>query len=620
MGLVLIAAWLGLVTGFGEVLSLGLRKLAFDRMLFLGPHIVWMTPLADLILFVALGLALAFAAWRWSRVVTIRTAVGVLTFVGFLSLTLIYPRLHRIAQLVLSAGLAVQCAYLVGAREPGFRRMVRRSVGWMALLLVAVMAGMLGRQWYGRRQAGAGLPAARAGAPNVLLLILDTVRAQSLSLYGNPRPTSPNLVELARTGTTFERALAPAPWTTPSHASMFTGRYPHELSVARSKVAGDGVAALDDEYPTVAEALAARGYLTAAFVANFEYAGYEVGLDRGFAHFDDYPRSPLELVFSSALARATLNSWKVRKLLRYYDAASRRTAPDINGSFLRWLDRKESGRPFFAFLNYYEAHEPYLPPRPYEGKFGPIDVRKKSLIYPMGVHQALRSGKRGMNAAEIQGELDAYEESIAYLDDHLGRLFQELRRRDLMDNTLVIVTSDHGEQFGEHRLFAHGNSLYWPSLHIPLVLRLPARVPAGVRVPAPVGARDLAATILDLAGADNELGLPGESVARYWNRRDSMPDDQPPVRSEVTSLPRAPKEYPISRGGDLTSLVTGRYHYIRNGDGKEELYDLEADPAEERDLANTAEGRDLLEQFRRHVDPVDVGQAAASGAANKSGM
>jgi len=619
MGLVLIAAWFGLATGFGEVLSLGVRKFGFDRMLFLGRDIVWMAPLADLILFLALGLGLSIAGRLWPRLVSIRLAVGVLAFVGFLSLTLTYPRLHRVAQLVLATGLAVQCAYLIGAREPAFKRMVRRTAGWMGALLLGLMAGMLGWQWQLRRQAVADLPAPRPGAPNILLLILDTVRAQSLNLYGRDRETSPNLVQLAKTGATFERALAPAPWTTPSHASMFTGRYPHELSVARSNIAGDGVAPLDDKHPTLAEALAGSGYLTAAFVANFEYAGYEVGLDRGFAHFDDYPRSPIELVFSSALARATLNSWKVRRVLRYHDAASRRTAPDINDSFLDWLDRREEKRPFFAFLNYYEAHEPYLPPPPFEGRFGPVNVRKKAQNYPMGIHQALRAGKRAMTPEEVQGELDAYEESIAYLDHHLGGLFDELRRRDLVANTLIIVTSDHGEQFGEHGLFAHGNSLYWPSLHIPLLLWFPARVPAGMRISAPVGARDLAATILDLAGVGNQLGLPGESVARHWNRSDSTTVELTPVRSEVTSLPRAPKEYPISRGGDLTSLVSSRYHYIRNGDGQEELYDLEVDPAEELDLAKTAAGREILEQFRRRLEPVATGQTGGPGAALKSG-
>ena len=218
----------------------------------------------------------------------------------------------------------------------------------MAFASLALCAGAFGWQsWMAPRATGSSTGVA-PDSPNVLLIVMDTVRAQNLSLYGYARQTTPRLEQFAKTGARFDRAIATAPWTLPSHASMFTGRVAREMSA-------DFRAPLDDMYPTLAETLGAQGYLTAGFVANTYYCNAENGLSRGFDHYEDYQLSLSEFAISASLSRAILNRDAVRRLINYHDVIGRKTAPDINRAFLSWLER-QSERPFFAFLNYLEAH------------------------------------------------------------------------------------------------------------------------------------------------------------------------------------------------------------------------------------------------------------------------
>lgn len=175
-------------------------------------------------------------------------------------------------------------------------------------------------------------------------------------------------------------------------------------------------------------------------------------------------------------------------------------------------------------------------------------------------------------------EIDAYDGTVAYVDEQAGRLIEALAARQLLDNTLLVVVSDHGEQFGEHGLLSHGNSLYLPLLHVPLVISLPGRVPAGVRVTTPATLADLPATVIDLIGVAPPVTLPGRSLRRFW-AKSSNPGDERPILSEVSRLIRMAPWLPAARG-DMQSLVVGDLHYIRGGDGQEELYNLETDPRE----------------------------------------
>jgi arylsulfatase A-like enzyme len=175
----------------------------------------------------------------------------------------------------------------------------------------------------------------------------------------------------------------------------------------------------------------------------------------------------------------------------------------------------------------------------------------------------------------VQAEQDAYDRTIAFMDQQIGLLLDELQRRGILDNTLVIVTSDHGEEFLEHGVMTHGNSLYSPSLHVPLLLRLPGRVPAGVRVPQAVSVRDLPATVCAMLGVN--ATFPGATLARYWQEGEEAPAQ--PLFADVSGRTFRPASYPVSKG-DMQSVIVDRWHYIRRGDGHAELYDLVGDPWE----------------------------------------
>jgi len=585
----LLAVWFGLLAGLAEASLLAVKKFILHRVVHHGPGIVWMAPLADVVLFGIPGLVLFLLARRWPRIFTLRSAAFLFALLGVLSLLFRFTWLHKYAALLLAAGLAMQTARLVAARGDGFSSVARRTTPWLVALVLALALGVYGWQALAERRALAQLPPAPPDAPNVLLIVLDTVRAKSLSLYGYPRSTTPQLQRLAKTGVRFDRAVAPAPWTIPSHASMFTGRFPHELSAYGRKP-------LDATYPTLAETLRAHGYVTAGFVANLFNCGREWGFSRGFTHYEDYVASPWQILESSSVVRTITGSYRLRRAIGYHQLLGRKTASELNTSLLRWLSRLER-RPFFAFLNYFEAHDPYLPPSPYDELFG----AKKPWRKPF--HIALASRK--WSPSQIQAELDAYEGALAYLDHHLGLLFDELEKRGVLKNTLVILTSDHGEQFGEHGIMGHGNSLYWPLLHVPLLISFPARVPAGRSVREPVALRDLPATVVDLLKLEGEALFPGRSLARYWDRaRDPGNPATDALLSEISGPPHWAKSgFPVSKGA-MKSLVIDRYHYIVNGDGREELYDVENDPLEDKDLTRSQVGRRALARFRASLDRI----------------
>ncbi len=617
--LLLLAVWFALIVGFAELAVLAVRKFILDQMLFVGPQVIWMTPLSYVLFFVGIGLVLQGIAWKWPRLVSLRTTVFLFTFLAAFSfLFLWYPRLHKLAILFLALGLAVQAARLSATRAEGVQRLVGRTVGWMAGLVLVMAVGLHGWRALVEHGEMAKLAPARAQAPNVLLIVLDTVRAQSLSVYGYQRPTTPQLEKLAKRGVRFERAISTAPWTAPAHASMFTGRWPHELSTDWKTM---HLKPLDATHPTLAEVLGARGYATAGFVANVEMAGYETGLSRGFTHYEDYPVSAAEVVLSSSLGRLITMSPKLRSLVDYYDVPSRKTAANINEAFLDW-QAGQPGRPFFAFLNYFDAHEPYLPPQPFDSMFGPVSPRKNHLTLHLRAHLAKREDKDEMSPQEIQAEVDAYESAIAYMDHQLGHLFDELEKRKILDNTVVIITSDHGEQFGEHGLFEHVNSLYLPLLHVPLLISYPDAVPAGLSVSEPVSLRNLPSTVGELVGLKESVSFPGGSLSRFWsNTPESRSLEIEPLLSEVEFMPGVPESWPIIKG-DMKSLVLSQYHYIKNGDGREELYDWKTDPGEERDLAASVEGRQILVSFRENLDTILVNdrtprQNTAKNYANK---
>jgi arylsulfatase A-like enzyme len=592
------AAWFGLVGG-GLELAVFLVKcnLLDPRNYNVSRHFVWMVPLAGLVVVGVPGVVVAVAAWLRPGRVPAGVVAGVLTFAGGLGVVFRGP-ISTVACLLLAGGLAVQAGRFLGARAPGFDRMVRRTLPALCALLAATVAVSCGRGLLMAQRSAAGRPRPPAGARNVLLIVLDTVRADRLGLYGHDRDTSPCLARLAARGVRFDRALATAPWTAPSHASMFTGRWAGELSVGWGRP-------LDRSCPTLAGFLGSLGYDTAGFVANTTYCSYETGLDRGFDRYDDYDVSPRAVVYCSAVVQRVLNfAQKHPALARRLDggeasSAFRKSAARINADFLAWVSG-HGARPFFAFLNYYDVHHPYLPPESWQG--GPPGRRPESPADYGLLRSWWRLDKRHLGPRQLELASDSYDRCIAYLDAQLGCLFEELDRRGVLRDTLVIVTADHGEHLGEQHLYGHGVSLYRPELHVPLIVVDPGRAPAGRVVGAPVSLRDLAATVVERLGVGPEASpFPGRSLARAWSGAVDVAAE--PLRSDVEAAPEDDPNRGASpaRRGPMTSLVADGLHYIHNGDGREELFDLAADPHEAHDLAAAADSAVALRAFRARL-------------------
>ncbi|MCC6927944.1 MAG: sulfatase-like hydrolase/transferase [Gemmatimonadaceae bacterium] len=575
----------GIVAGVLDVLSLEARRLWVEPIVFIGHHTPWTAPLATVALFVpvAIGILvlsrlirqpqLAWAATLWSC-----------TFLGTFGALYTFPQIQRLAALILSAGIATVVTRRWSHPGNAGRRGIRRAA--LATSGLLVIAGALFVWRDVRREQRSVGDTAPEGAPNVLLLVLDTVRAISMSLYGYERETTPQLAAWGKRGVVFEQAYSTAPWTLPSHASMMTGRWMHELST-------DWMVPLDARDATLAEVLSRAGYRTGGFVANTDYTSAEVGLDRGFGHFEDYTLNASQLLRSSSLWRALARIEVLRRVIGNHDNLGRRTAPDITHAFRAWAAR-DTTRPYFAFLNYYDAHRPYFPPGAWAAKFQTPGT-------PLNTRYRKENGQvPNPTPAQVQGAIDAYDGAIAYLDDQLGALLRELESSGELRRTIVVITADHGEEFFEHRLWDHGNSLYAPSVHVPLIVLAPGRVPEGVRVPSPVSARSIPATIMDLLPFRPATTFPGRSLQAVW--RDSTVQDS--IFLGVREVQRQPERYPVSVG-NLGGVVAGTAQYIRNfGNDAEELYDGARDPWQHEDLSRRSEWAEARLRLRALSDSI----------------
>jgi hypothetical protein len=350
--------WFGLLTGLLEVGLVLAQRALFDRIslesLRTNRHFLWMIPTADVLLFGVAGLAFAWLGRRhprWAHKLVCTIAIGWLA----LSILWTVEWLHSIAGAVVACAVAARAVPGLRAFTPRLLPIIRTSTPIMAGGLIVLACLVSWSATSAEQRAWESLPAGSRTRPNVLLLVMDNVRAESLSLYGHNRPTSPRLEELARTGVRFDSARSTAPWTLPSHASIFTGQWPHRLSV-------DWVHGLDETHPTLAEFLAAQGYTTAGFVANTYYCNARYGLDRGFARYEDFLENQIvslfEIVRSSSLGKSALMLMGYSMRFAPADVGSRKTAATINRNALDWLSRRPADRPFFLFLNFRNAALP----------------------------------------------------------------------------------------------------------------------------------------------------------------------------------------------------------------------------------------------------------------------
>jgi arylsulfatase A-like enzyme len=650
-----LSAWCGLAAGLLEVLAnVFVIYSGIEGISRATRHFTWIIPVADLCLFITLGafLAVVFKIWRRGGLWLSRLLLGGLALLP--AMLVLFPRIHALALMLVATGITSVSIAVFDLRPSIFKDLYRWSFAPLVVLVLLpslwVFGGGALAAW---REANRPLPA--PGSPNVLLIVLDTVRADHLSLYGYPRPTSPNLERLARRGICYNSARAPAPWTLPSHASMFTGRWPHELKFAATKP-------LDQTYPTLAEYLGENGYATGGFVANMAFCTWGAGLSRGFTCYEDRVLSPrrfkmvrlADVCFQGALwfggvlrnvsridlltplakmvfarnrisfsphrtaganntTRDVLEATNLIDTSSFVDQYKEKYASEVNRQFLDWLSTvRLQRRPFFAFLNYFDAHDSYVPPADFASRFGegPHSADDYQVItewYRMNADRPQR---------QIQLGLDAYDSCIAYLDEQIGKLIDELEKRGELERTLVIITADHGEEFGEHGFFGHPFDLYQTQVHVPLLILLPGPVHHGRRVDQFVSLRDLPSTVVDVVGLASGFPFPGRSVARLSNGSKSLPSakEEEEVISEMQAddaVSLAPTQIRANKNwtlrGNVVSLAADHYVYIRSEENHtEELYDIHEDPFERLNLVGSASKRETLDRFRQRFSSLFV--------------
>ena len=580
-----IAVWFGLVAGLTEgILFLIVQQTGARVGIWI--RILWASPMVTTFLFFGVGLGICTVSLIIPKLPIILISVSVFAFLGlsdWLAL-MVGEQLHIAARIVLAAGLAVTCARWIRNHASSalafFQVSLPRIAAATALLVIGIQSGL----WLNEKILIANLPEASKEAPNILLIVIDTLRADHLSAYGYQRNTSPNLDRIAREGVLFESAISASSYTAPSHASLFTGRYPFEHRV---RWINEREPHLDDGYLTLAETLQSRGYRTSAFSANIHYVTREQGFGQGFTRFEDFFHSSVDLVLRTLYGR----EFK-RLILEGFagmDDPGRKLASDVNQDFLQWLGRTED-QPFFAFLNYYDVHDPYLPPQPYRSRFSDIKDPGGRLNGPLYQVDPAR------RAEILRTELDAYDGSIAYVDEYIGRLLAEIEVRGLADNTLVVITSDHGEAFGEHKMWGHGMSLYREEIHVPLIVWSPGEVPNGLRVSQPVSNTALASTVMDFLGENKPSEFAVPSLVPLW-QSESDPPNRPLPMAELEHIPWL-TERGHSREGPMISLLGPEWHYIEHKKLGPELYDWSNDPDESLNLAKESENENVLRRFR----------------------
>jgi arylsulfatase A-like enzyme len=440
-------------------------------------------------------------------------------------------------------------------------------------------------------------PAAQDPRPNLLIVMLDTTRADHLGLYGYAHPTSPALDALAAESRVFERALASSSWTLPSHASLFTGLHPSEHGATSSE------GWLDDELETLAERLGASGYATYLFSAN-PFVSAEHNLAQGFEVQEHPWREPWrERVVEARRGRGSEGSGEFGRQAAFKDAGAL-----IAEGFLAWLEARAPGRPFFAFLNLMEAHRPWQLTRAERERFVAPELVERSLRMDQSfeARYAWSLGFGGYAPEDLEAMVGLYDASLRRLDEIAGGLVAALRARGLLEQTLVAVVGDHGDGLGEHGLLGHEYSLYDELLRVPLLIRFPPLFAAG-RVAEPVQLLDLFPTLLEVAG----LAAPaGQGGGASLLKLDGAAARARPLVAEYLDPKQKPLEAVAKRHPELDrerwlrplrSIERDGYKLIWRVGGEVELYAVREDPAERRDLAAQEPTRvaELLAELER---------------------
>ncbi|MAS34915.1 MAG: sulfatase [Anaerolineaceae bacterium] len=496
--------------------------------------------------------------------------------------------------------------------------------------------------------------------PNILFIVLDTQRRDRLSIYGHHRETSPAIDQFAQDATLFERAIAPAQWTIPSHASMFTGLYPgtHQVTQGYSQISG--------MHPTLPEILQGAGYHTVGFCNNPLVGVLNNGLQRGFDQFYNYAGATVTRPFNQSggllrrtwrkywrnfarpvqnrfahsdwLFRASMNPLLVPLWTRFinYKGQTPRSIDDV----IAYMKHHRAGgadAPLFTFLNLMGTHLPYRPPQDYLDRVSP-DLRHNRHVYQF-MRRFNAEASRWASPTdppladwERQALNDFYDAEILHQDEQLARLFHYLKTAGVLDDTIVIITADHGEAHGDHNYVGHSFVVYQELVHVPLIIRDPdGRFPAGKRVQTNVSTRRIFHTALDMADiqppldeADPNADVKNLSLVRATNGR---PDPEAGIAFSEAFPPSTflsvleHRNPPVIEQMKLRMVRRGVYEGVHKlamvHDQVEGLFDTQKDPTEIRDIA--AAQPDLTQQLQSRLAQFVQTSAAQNGGNNGFG-
>lgn len=438
----------------------------------------------------------------------------------------------------------------------------------LTLALDAGEAGALGFWGAPTVRRRGPMPEGEGGAPRpqgVILVLVDTLRADRLDAYGHRRPTAPTVTRLAREGGLFRNVVSQSTWTKVSVPSMLTSLYPLT----------NGVRDFPDRLPnssvTLAEVYRKAGYATIGFTSA-PFVGALSNLQQGYDELYERP----------------------------FGDVSSKTSRTITNHFLPWLQQHRD-EPFFAFLHYFDPHSPYEPDPPYDrlwsgGVSWEEHERQRASLRPFIQDpdriEAAIAAPAEFEAAKIDGQafierdLSAYDGSIRQMDTELQRLLERLAELGLDRRTLIVVTSDHGEEFLEHGLSGHGHSVYDELTRVPLVVRYPDKIPAGSRVEEPVALLDLMPTMLDLSGLETPAGAQGQSalplLQKKGERRRPIFVERPPTEHFASPYPWKMGAYAVIADGWKLVWNFQKYHASRP---EFELYDIRSDPGDRQNVA-----------------------------------
>lgn len=406
--------------------------------------------------------------------------------------------------------------------------------------------------------AAATIAHRRDTRPNVIVLLVDVLRADHLGVYGYDRPTSPNIDRFAQDAVLFSQAVSQSTFTKTSVASLFTGLYPYHHGVysGNKKDTADRVTSdvLSPEFTTLAEAMRAQGFFTTAWVMNGHLRAY-MGFDQGYVDYHDQPG-----------------------YMNY-----------IQASWHRWRSRVGRVDPFFAYFHFLDLHGPNAPKPGYDGIYGRYSDDWASMtgeVYKPR-RDAIRAGTLVPDAAAVEQLRADYDAVLTHVDAKLGTLLQSLKADGLYDDSLIVFTADHGDAFMEHGVIAHSWVPHEELIRVPLIVKLPQSLHAGRRVDSQVRLVDLAPTLIEFAGGKPPSGIDGVSLM--------------PFLYDTAGEP--PPAYAVSERGNTLSVRTEDRKYIRLQGGRAEFYDLRSDPAERRNLigSHAAEMSPFAEIARRAV-------------------